>query len=112
MGSKEGRVPGKDVPEVQKPLLDEGEAEAEGGKEGRGEGMKETEKKLKELEDKIAGMDLDITQLNNRMDWIRQREKKEEERKYADMNRTSAFWWGMCLGTLIGVVIAVISAVV
>lgn len=39
MGSKEGRVPGKDVPEVQKPLLDEGEAEAEGGEEGRGEGM-------------------------------------------------------------------------
>ena len=43
MGSKEGRVPGKDVPEMQKPLLDEGEE----GEEGRGEGMKTNENKKK-----------------------------------------------------------------
>lgn len=68
--------------------------------------MNETEKKFKELENKISGVEWGITMAHNRLDWIREREKKEEERKYADMERTSAFWWGVLIGFVVGFALA------
>jgi hypothetical protein len=78
MGSKEGRVPGKDVPEVQKPLLDEGEAEAEGGKEGGGSMKKNKRFKygISPASRHKLAMELDrITRLKDNA-------KHDEERRY------------------------------
>jgi hypothetical protein len=68
--------------------------------------MKEIEKKLNKLEDKIAGMEWSITMITNRLTYARERERKVEEEKYADMNRISAFWWGMLLGFVVSFALA------